>query len=378
MLLFLSSVVEQLDVALEHLKKRDVHNARFSMMLTDNVVELILHQIAKDAKKRQQWVTDVDYPHEKALADALKRSFEDKIKFAKLTNVTTEEIGASLKILHEYRNELYHVGLQQETILQDLSEFYFDLACDFASKYNPESISWGSGMKLPERSKQYFKGRGSFPGSLKEYHDACISMKTKLGYDCKSLIKSLANHTDSIVSQQDTCLGIVAEGAYNDQKTTRNQAILDSQAWKVIFTNEGKKFAQDNGFPGGGILDAIQWIGDNYKFRFNRDPIPSWQKQAQSLRSEKNPHKALNRYNSFVTSTQEIREIIYDSAGAVEEASMHRLIGQEVAKAIDFEVSKRLKYRKALISNVWQMFCKCFARNPTARKKELRLLVTPS
>jgi len=48
MLLFLASVIEQLDLALEQISKVDVHYARFGMMLTDNAVELILHQIAKD------------------------------------------------------------------------------------------------------------------------------------------------------------------------------------------------------------------------------------------------------------------------------------------------------------------------------------------
>jgi hypothetical protein len=48
MLLFLASVLEQLDLALEHISKSDVHNARFGVMLTDNAIELVLHQIAKD------------------------------------------------------------------------------------------------------------------------------------------------------------------------------------------------------------------------------------------------------------------------------------------------------------------------------------------
>jgi hypothetical protein len=48
MLLFLATVLEQLDLAFEHVSKRDIHNARFGLMLVDNAVELVLHQIAKD------------------------------------------------------------------------------------------------------------------------------------------------------------------------------------------------------------------------------------------------------------------------------------------------------------------------------------------
>ena len=38
MFLFLAGVVEQLDLALEHINKGDVHNARFGLMLTDNAL----------------------------------------------------------------------------------------------------------------------------------------------------------------------------------------------------------------------------------------------------------------------------------------------------------------------------------------------------
>ena len=52
MLLFLASVIEQLDLALEQISKGDVHYARFGMMLTDNAVELILHLGVKSQNVR--------------------------------------------------------------------------------------------------------------------------------------------------------------------------------------------------------------------------------------------------------------------------------------------------------------------------------------
>ena len=86
MLLFLASVIEQLDLALEQISKGDVHYARFGMMLTDNAVELILHQIAKDKAsnlKMYAWQKET-YEHQAALDNALGRNFDAKIKFAKI------------------------------------------------------------------------------------------------------------------------------------------------------------------------------------------------------------------------------------------------------------------------------------------------------
>ena len=48
MLLFLANNIEQVDLALETVGKGDANNARFGLMLLDNVVEITLHQIAKD------------------------------------------------------------------------------------------------------------------------------------------------------------------------------------------------------------------------------------------------------------------------------------------------------------------------------------------
>src|ERR1700677_4138028 len=93
MLLFLATVLEQLDLALEHVVKGDVHNARFGLMLTDNALELVLHQIAKDKKsdlKSYAWRNEI-YPQQAALDKALGRSFGDKVNFARLIAKMPEE-----------------------------------------------------------------------------------------------------------------------------------------------------------------------------------------------------------------------------------------------------------------------------------------------
>ena len=52
MLMFLADVLEQMDLALEHIEKGGVHDARFGLMMTDNAVELVLHQTAKELQLR--------------------------------------------------------------------------------------------------------------------------------------------------------------------------------------------------------------------------------------------------------------------------------------------------------------------------------------
>jgi hypothetical protein len=155
MLRFLANVIEQLDVALEHLTKSDANNARFGLMLTDNVVELMLHQLAKDKKDELKICSykREEFRHPAALAKALGRNFESKVKFAKIIGTVPDEISETISILHSFRNEVYHIGLQHEAVLPTLATFYFKVACDFLQNYSPRGLSWGSNQRLPEAQK---------------------------------------------------------------------------------------------------------------------------------------------------------------------------------------------------------------------------------
>ncbi|WP_250495050.1 hypothetical protein [Caballeronia sp. GAWG1-1] len=104
MLLFLAGVVEQLDFALEHICKGDVHNARFGLMLTDNAVELILHQIVKDkCAEVGSWRYDgKTYPYELQLQKAFLGSFSDKVALAKIE----AGLDAEKRAYHQHPSQL--------------------------------------------------------------------------------------------------------------------------------------------------------------------------------------------------------------------------------------------------------------------------------
>ena len=94
-------------MALEHLTTGDANNARFGLMLTDNVVELMLHQLAKDKKNELKMFSyrREEFKHAAALERALGRPFESKVKFAKVLGTFPDEIAESISILHSLRHE---------------------------------------------------------------------------------------------------------------------------------------------------------------------------------------------------------------------------------------------------------------------------------
>jgi hypothetical protein len=264
-------------------------------MLTDNALELVLHQIAKDEKsdlKFYAWRQQA-YPHQALLDKALGRAFGDKVNFACLIDKMTEETSQTVLIMHSFRNEVYHVGLQHETILPTLARFYFDIACTYLSAYRPRSLGWSSKQKLPERAAKYFPGHRDFAGG-------CAALAKSSGHNPALAVSVLADHVDKVVEEQDLCIGIIARGAYAHQRTTRDKAVIDSQTWPLLFSEEGKTFARRHQFTGN-TFEFRDWLGTHYPLKFRGDPIPRWQKRAAKLRAQKNPHTALRHYKTFMS-----------------------------------------------------------------------------
>ncbi|MGJ7042771.1 hypothetical protein J2Y63_006054 [Shinella sp. BE166] len=333
MLMFLASVLDQMDLALEHIRKGGVHDARFGLMLTDNAVELTIHELAKEKYAEfKAWPhMREDYPHKKELEEALGRSFEAKLKFAKLEGLVTEEQVRTITLMHDFRNELYHVGLQHEAILPNLARFYFSVACGVLANYRIGYFGYWDGIQLPERSKKYFTSYEYTPAEMDDFPKACRRMEAECGHNKGEMIRTLADHMDAIISESDNDLDIVAEGVYAGQQRTRDQVTIDCQTWPLAFSTEGRDYAQAKGFSGKSFRELFEWLGANYPLRFKKDPIPGWQRQAARLRSKGNPHTVLENYAAFMEHTARIREAFSETAAAAER-EIDRLIEMRRAK----------------------------------------------
>jgi hypothetical protein len=319
MLRFLATILEQLDLALEHVSKGDVHKARIGLMLTDNAVELVLHQIAKDTAAHLKSIAYKNevYPHQAALEKAQGKSFDTKVRFARLEGNITEEASQTINIMHQFRNEVYHIGLQHEVILAVITAFYFAAACEYLGTFELRGFGWSSNQKLPERAQKYFHGDRFFPRRPEDFSNGRAELAKKCGHDPSHTISVLAGHMDTIIEEQDTCIDIVARGVYEGQQATRDEAVIGCQTWPLAFSEQGRAFAAKHGWSGN-LLQLIDWLGKNYPIRFKADPVASWQKQAAKLRARKNPHAALAHYSSFITETADLRGAIEGSAAQAE------------------------------------------------------------
>lgn len=145
-------------------------------------------------------------------------------------------------------------------------------------------------------------------------------------FDPIEVSEILSDDMDRIIEYMDTCIQIVADGVYVGQQTTRDEAIIGTQAWDLAFSDEGKAFVTELGFKGHPV-QSIDLLIEKYRFRFRRDPIPSWQERSKNLRAKRNPHQALESYQSYVTQTGPLRAALEQSASTVE-AEIDRTIDE--------------------------------------------------
>ena len=319
MLKFLANNIEQLDLALEHCGKGDANNARFALMLVDNVVEITLHQIATDHKHdSESWkYRDKPYKHAKSLKAALGRHFGPKVKFARLTGKLNAEEAETITTCHAFRNEVYHIGVQHEPILPALATFHFKIACEFLSRYTPPSLGGSSDMVFPERAKKYFGDKFFFTQGTERYQSACSFLGNRLIIEPLDFAAALAEHIDEVIEQQDLAVDMIATGG--PRQTSRDEAVAETMAWKVAFSEDGRSFARINGWSEGSVFDFVKWIEKHYPLTIRKDPIPAWQDRALAIRREPNPHKALRMYRTFMRNTVDTRDVLTEAHAQVEQ-----------------------------------------------------------
>lgn len=313
MVKFIANVIDQMDLALDNLALEDVNYQRFSLMLVDNAIELTLHKFAEDKNnENKMWVLLKEAKHDpKIVTAALDQHFESKVKLAKVSGLISQTICDSIVILHSFRNQVYHQGLQHESILPAISLFYFRVSCDVLAAYQPNSWSWGSGQKIPYRAKKYL-GNNPFQKARELCKSAFLRLKEVSEAIELSLVEDLCQHMEETIEYVDKMVEFLCSG--DPKKKTRDEVIVDCQSWPFAFTDEGKEFARNNGSPAKTVAEHVEWIAKTYPWAHKKDPIPSWRKRLLSLQKETDEHKALKKYKDFMDQTETIREQIDEAA----------------------------------------------------------------
>jgi hypothetical protein len=314
---FFADQIDQLDLALDQLAVRDRNFDRFAMMLVDNVVELTLHQYARDRSYENEMWGKFDKPKydPDLVAAGITTYFDPKVRLARATGLLPANVAESVQALHALRNVVYHQGERHESILHSAAVFYFRLACLLLKNFAPLWWMSSSRDQISHRAlkclgnEAYFDQSKVFAAAWGRLDAVAATMDT-------ALVKDLHGDMASTIRSVDRAIKfIVRDGR---PRRTRRNVVVYSQAWPFAFTDAGNAYAARHYSGKGSVVDYVDWLAKHYPWQVRNDPVPSWIKRLASLRSETDPHAALRKYSEFMKQTETIRSQIEESAAALD------------------------------------------------------------
>lgn len=318
MVQFLADNLDQMDLALDQLSVNDRNFDRFALMLIDNVVELTIHKYAQHKAGENETRGRIsDTPNDpKQVTKALGKNFDQKIKACCQLGLLNETLRDSILYLHQFRNTAYHQGLRHDGILHSLALFYFECACELMSLYEPRWWSWGGDDKISYRARKYIGAPGS-TGHRKKFKSAFERLSVVAMSMPQALVEDLSKDMEKTITYIDEMISFLANDG--PQKITRDEVIVNAQAWPFAFTEEAKTFAKEKGCTEQFMGPYVSWIANNYPWPAKVDPVDGWRKRQDSLTTECDKHKALKKYVDFMKQTEDIREKITESAAKLDE-----------------------------------------------------------
>lgn len=316
---YLSLCVEQLDLSVKQLHFNDPSYDRLSLILTDNIVELILHKQCE-----RLILFDSSLKFTRKYSDTIRKKvlgqyFKEKTKFLKNEKLLSEEEQIFINICHKHRNTLYHVGIKFNDIIHSLAIIYHQLGCELFKRLKPYGFTLPSPReKYSEAVEKHIKPSKVGLDMIKAIEDACVSL-SKDRPDLPApfpqvLSKSALNALEEIEND----LNFLVDD--DPQGRNEEQIIFDVQLWSFLEGKDAIKEAEKlsgNKFDGDKFKNhfkAIKYLEKNWQPPIRKKPLSKWKERARNLKKENNNYVCLIKYDSF-------RKDIFDFENAVDKAT---------------------------------------------------------
>lgn len=118
--------IKQLNIIKELIKENTISSLRISILLLDNVVEILMYRYIK--------VFLLNKPYVKNNVKKMPYTFKNKVDLIVKNNTIEKPIGEFIKFFHKYRNNNQHHDLIRSETINPLVRILFNLSCDLFSK----------------------------------------------------------------------------------------------------------------------------------------------------------------------------------------------------------------------------------------------------
>jgi hypothetical protein len=312
--------IEQLDLTAEQFQRRSSAYSRFALILTDNVLELLLHRFAEQELKWDEMSRMLGRQKYSAndKAKVLGQYFEEKPKFARKLGALSELEMTFVLICHRYRNELYHQGMMHESVIFDIAWHYHDLVCDLMPRMQRGAYRWRMGESISPAVQKYCgeEGLSRDPHSL--LPEVAGKLRAAKPNSLRSFALALSDAAIARVKELDGNIEFLI--ADSPKKRTRRDVIFDVQAWPFLLSDESKGSIELQ--PGEAITsfnDAFDLLRKRWKPPISKDPVYRWKVRGIQLRHETSVLKVLVKYQQLMDQMEDFDQKVRDAAIALDQ-----------------------------------------------------------
>ena len=355
---YILTIVEQLDRATRELATDHPINNRLALILVDNATELMLHRQCTDRLELDSMASGLWKAHqaiieERPSGDHLQFSedlrkdvmtpkqrsqskgifLEGKLKVLEGMGDITSKERRFIANAHDYRNELYHVGLTHDEIIRPLAAQYFWLSCDLFTRLGNKGVfgpSFSSNDQYTDIAKRYLPvHNGRLLSFDVDKADLADKLRSALPAGISDLAGTLASSArKSIKSVTDEFAFLIQENPFGFDA----DKMLEVAQWQRDLAEALER--ED--------VDGL-WVDPNYRQSFSRVateleekwrqrhsslPHERWMLRATAVERERDPLAALDLYQSLREDMSYLEESILSAS-----SELDRWIQQQVDKA---------------------------------------------
>ena len=347
------TIVEQLDRAAMELTTDHPINNRLALILIDNATEIILHRqcsgrlefdkvMSRLSSAMQSIVQrgssendlgsseDSDEPHltPKQRAQAGGKSLDGKLKVLEYLGDISGTERRFIAIAHEYRNELYHVGLSHDHIIRAIAGHYFLLCCDlFVRMANGGgffSRVYSSDDEYTEVARRYFPTAGPLAALSVDNDTLAEKLRCALPSAIPSLAETLADSARQYISEiVDNCAFLVRDNPFGYDESE----ILETAQWLRDIADALEREDIDGIWADPNYRDnyfrvAIK-LKATWEQRHTKIPTARWMRRANAIEQESNPLVAMDLYQLLRNDMSYLEDSIQSAAEELDQWIQH-------------------------------------------------------
>lgn len=325
---YVYSLIEQLDLAGKQLEHVHPSYARFALLLVDNTMELMLHQQCKKAIHADELFRVMGTPkyNAKERERALGQRMSEKIAFCHKLGVITADEGDFIRIGHNYRNELYHVGVRHDLLIYPLAWEYHALVCALFERFELGGVTWYAGEQPSEVARKHWPKTASPFGAegaqlLKNAARSLHATKPPL---VPTFACQVSAYACAAVGEIDDALEFLVHDT--PRHGTEEQVLNDIQFSHFIQSEEGElALALQEGSSAEEYFQRRDKVEATWKPRYRTRPTPRWRDRAIALARLDMPADALLRYTVLRNEMKPFEETVFAAASQLDAWIQHQI-----------------------------------------------------